>query len=94
LLILLGAVWLISFVYAYYAFATVSDVVLPERGLNNVGAFLGWQGIAGITAVAIYGVGFAWETGSGARKLSRLPIVLAVIHVIAIIGYFFTSHSF
>lgn len=77
LLILIGAVWLMSFVYAFMAHSDTHFEWAPI-------VYLGWQGIAGMAAVALYGIGSAWEKGSAVRRLSRVPVVLALLHVIAI----------
>ncbi|NNE87292.1 MAG: hypothetical protein HKN27_04390 [Silicimonas sp.] len=90
LLIALGAVWLMAFVYAFvaYAHAPREAAGFPD-GLNKPAVYLGWQGIAGIAALAIYGVGLAWEKGSAARRLSKLPILLAFLQGMAILAILF-----
>lgn len=95
LLIALGAIWLMAFVYAFVAYATApyEAAGFPD-GLNKPAVYLGWQGIAGIAAVAIYGVGLAWERGSGARRLSRLPIILAFLQAMGVLGVLFWMDTF
>lgn len=90
-LIALGAVWLMSFIYAFFAFtAAPMDTVSDAR--TNPEAYLGWQGVAGIAAVAIYGVGLAWERGSATRRLSLVPLLLAFLQALAIFGIFLWAH--
>lgn len=87
LLIALSSLWLTTFVYAFVAFTQT-----PFEGagfidrLNKPAAYLGWQGIAGIFAVAIFAVGLSWQKGSAVRRMSRLPILLAVLQGIAGLG--------
>ena len=81
----LMALWALAFAYAFVAFWTTA----PSgdgfgRGLNRVVTYLGWQGIAGMLAVAIWGVGRGWPKGSSARRLSAVPIALALLHALAI----------
>ena len=75
-----------AFGYAFYSAAT-------DQADSKTRAFLGWQGIAGIAAVALYGVGLAWEKGSAARNLSRWPLILAVLVALGTGGVFFVSGS-
>lgn len=89
LLIVLGAGWLMSFLYAFFAFASVSsDASVATRSE----AYLGWQGVAGVMAVAIFGVGLAWERGSPTRKLSIAPLMLAFLQGLSVTGFFFWSN--
>ena len=87
LLTFLFAAWLLAFAYAFVAYMTTSptDIGLT-RGLNRVTAFLGWQGVAGILAVAVFAIGNAWPRASGIRRLSRIPLGLALFQTAAIIA--------
>ncbi len=83
----LFAAWVLAFAYAFISYWTTA----PEggsflRGANRIVTYLGWQGAAGMLAVAIFGVGRAWPKGVGARRLSAVPLVLALLHVAAIMG--------
>lgn len=85
LLTLLSAVWALAFVYAFAAFwTTVPTGEGFVRGTNRVVSYLGWQGIAGMLAVAIWGIGRGWPPGASTRRLSAVPIALALLHVAAI----------
>ena len=84
---MLLAAWLFAFGYAFFAFATS----LPEgdgfvRGMNRITAYLGWQGIAGMTAIALFAVGRGWPKGSAVRRMSVVPLGAAALHVVAIVG--------
>ncbi|MEP0090227.1 MAG: hypothetical protein ABJM02_07325 [Paracoccaceae bacterium] len=87
LLMALGALWLMAFSYAFVAY---SNTHFEWKH----GVYLGWQGIAGIAAVAIYGVGLAWEKGSAARRLSRLPVIMAILQILAIAAVFIWAFAF
>ena len=82
----LGAVWVMAFVYAFVAGATA---LRPQDALNGWGhaiaVFMGWQAIAGLIAVALFGVGIGWQKGSSTRRLSRVPLWIALAQV-AIFG--------
>jgi hypothetical protein len=83
----LWAAWILAFGYAFVHFA----VTEPSgdgfvRGANRVLGFLGWQGIAGMIAIAIWGVGRAWPTGHPARRLSLVPIAIALMLVSGLLG--------
>jgi hypothetical protein len=56
------------------------------RGLNRVTAFLGWQVVAGIVAIAIWRTATAFPKRSLARWLGRLPATLAALLFAAIVG--------
>ena len=87
LLMALGARWVMSFVYAFVAAATTPEQISEsDVGLNRFGAFLEWQAVACIIAVAVFGVGIAWEKGSAVRRLTYLPVLLALILAAGVIG--------
>ncbi len=56
------------------------------RGLNRMKGFLGWQGIAGMIALALWGVGRGLPKGSGARRISAVPLGITVAVLSALIG--------
>ena len=87
LLTVLAAVWLMAFVYSFASFL----IVEPEgsgftRGLNRVKVFLGWQGIAGVAGIAIFGVSRAWPRESPIRQAGMVPVGLALLLVLGILG--------
>ena len=82
----LAALWLMAFCYAFVAFWTTA----PEgegfvRGLNKPLVYLGWQGIAGMLALALWGVGRGWPKGAPARRLTAVPLGLALVHAVGIV---------
>jgi hypothetical protein len=79
MLIAFGAVWLMAFIYAFVASANTHFEWQPL-------IYLGWQGIAGMVAVAVYAIGRVWEKGTTIRRMSRVPLLLAGLHVIALLG--------
>ncbi len=77
----------LAFGYSFIAFWTTE----PEgegfvRGFNKVGVYLGWQGIAGMVALGLWGVGRGWPKGAPARRLTAVPLGLALLQVAGIIG--------
>ena len=87
LLTVLAAIWLMAFVYS---FASVL-LIEPEgtgftRGLNRVKSFLGWQGIAGLVGIGVFGVSRAWGKGAPVRRLGVVPLGLALLLVLGILG--------
>jgi hypothetical protein len=87
ILTVLLAAWVMAFAYAFVHFATV----LPtgdgfHRGANRITGYLGWQGIAGLVALAVFAVGRGWPKGSGVRRLTWVPLALALAHVAAIVA--------
>ena len=41
--------------------------------------FAGWQGIAGMFAVAAYGMGRRWPPGAGTRRVAAVPLVVTIL---------------
>ena len=81
------ALWLIAFVYAFVAFATTTPTGDGfVRGANRVMSYLGWQGIAGVVAIATFAIGRDWPKGSAVRTMSAIPLVIALLHILAIFG--------
>ncbi len=85
----LMACWALAFAYAFWAFATTEPTGDGfARGVNRISAYLGWQAIAGMFAIAIAAVGRGWPKGSGVRRLAWVPLGLALTHVAAVVGLF------
>lgn len=85
LLTLLLAGWALS--YAYSLFELPELMALSnsfDLRLKPVLHFLGWQGIAGLFAVGVYGVSRLWPRGAAARQLGTLPLALAMLLVLVI----------
>ncbi|MDD9920941.1 MAG: hypothetical protein OXQ92_01480 [Boseongicola sp.] len=90
LLTILLAAWAMAFAYAFVFYATTAptgDGFL--RGANRINGYFGWQGVAGMIAVAVYGVGKSWPKGTAVRNISILPFALAILHGIAIAAILF-----
>ncbi len=84
---ILFAAWVLAFGYAFVAFWTTAPTGEGfTRGTNRVVTYLGWQGVAGMVAIAVWGVGRGWPKGSSARWLSVVPMALALLHVAAIVA--------
>ncbi|MBT8418548.1 MAG: hypothetical protein KJO42_14005 [Silicimonas sp.] len=85
LLAVLYAAWVMVFVYAFFAYARApyEGAGFPD-GLNKPAVYLGWQGIAGMLAIAVFGVGWGWPKGSAVRGLAVVPLVIAGLHLLAI----------
>ncbi len=86
MLLILGAAWIIAYLWS------ISILIWSEptgdgftRGLNRVAGFFGWQLAAGAVALVIFLLGRRLPKG-GARWLSRVPILLAMLPVLAIAG--------
>ena len=85
LLTVLAAAWGLAFAYAFVSFAiTPPNDMGFTRGLNRIEAFLGWQGVAGVLAIAIFAIGRRWPVGTSIRKLSMVPLILLALLVSAI----------
>lgn len=75
----LGAIWVITFAYAFVAFATTPAMDSGlTRGLNRVTAFLGWQAVAGMVGIAIFALGLRWPRRSPIRRFTKVPVVIAL----------------
>jgi hypothetical protein len=87
LLTLLYSLWLLSFVYSFVRFFTIEPVVIDsEASMERIMAFLGWQGIALVLAVAVWAMGRRWSRRSSVRRLTLLPIGLAFLLSGALFG--------
>ena len=83
----LFALWVFAFAYAFYALATLEPTGDGfTRGANRITTYLGWQGVAGMAGLAIFAVGQGWPKGATVRTLSRVPLGLALLHVVGIAG--------
>lgn len=87
-LTVLLALWVMAYGYSLFELPPLEAV----RGVDGAKLdfapalhFLGWQGIAGILAVAVYGVSRLWPRGAAARQLGSLPLWLAFL-LIAVIA--------
>ncbi|MGB5560523.1 MAG: hypothetical protein WBN04_21215 [Paracoccaceae bacterium] len=56
------------------------------RGLNRLRGFLGWQGIAGMIALALWGIGRGFPRRSGIRRISGVPLGMAFALLLVLVG--------
>jgi len=82
LLTVLFAAWVLALVYSIVTYMTTAG---DSGGLGRVSTFLGWQGVAGVMALAIFAKGRSWPAKSSIRSLSRVPLGLAVIMAAVVI---------
>lgn len=84
----LYAAWVIVCAWSFVAYgrAPHQGAGFPD-GLNKLAVFLGWQGIAAMLAIAVWGVSLGFEKGSGARSLGRVPLILAVLLLAALLVF-------
>lgn len=71
------AAWAMVFVYAFVAYA---------RAPHDATVYLGWQGVAGMLAVAVFGIGLGWPRGTSVRGVTAVPLIVALLHLLAIAG--------
>ncbi len=84
---ILFAAWVMSFGYAFVSFASLEPTGDSfTRGMNRVTSYLGWQGVAGMVALVLFGVGRSWPKGHAIRRMTAVPICLALLHILAIVG--------
>ncbi len=55
------------------------------RGMNRVLNFLGWQGVAGMFALALWGVARNWPKGNATRRIASIPAALTLLLITAIV---------
>ncbi len=93
LLTALFALWAIAFTYAFVAAGKATEGVFGWSAIRPaLPVFLGWQGVAGLVALASFGVSRAWSRGSTVRRLGRVPlgigalVLFAVVVIVAVMG--------
>jgi hypothetical protein len=87
-LMVLLALWCSAWVYSIVFFVDAGltgDGI--NRGLDRISGFLGWQGVAGMLAFAVWGVGLGFPKGSPIRKTSAVPLGMALALILLIIGF-------
>ena len=84
-LTVLWAAWLMTFVYSFvaYARAPYEGAGFPD-GLNKPAVFLGWQGLACLFALAVFGVSRAWPKGAALRRSGSAPLIIETLIALAI----------
>ena len=83
LLALWCAAWVYSVVFLMNTDPTGDGFT---RGVNRITGFLGWQGVAGMLAFAVWGVGLGFPKGSGIRRTSAVPLGTALALILLIVG--------
>ncbi len=95
LLTALLAGWALAYGYSLFAlpeFMRPREAFDMRLDLGPALHFLGWQGVAGVMAVAVYGVSRLWPRGAAARQLGNLPLALAFL-LLAVIAALVLSDS-
>ncbi len=88
-MILMGllALWVAAWGYSVFVLATApAPAGETVRGLNRASGFLGWQGVAGMIAFACWGIGWSFPKKSGIRRISAVPLGMALALVVAVVG--------
>jgi len=90
----LYAAWVIVFAYAFVAYnnAPHEGAGFPD-GLYKPVVFLGWQGIAGVLAFAVFGVSRVWPRGASARTLGNIPLIIAALVAASVVGFVVWAES-
>lgn len=86
--ILMGllALWLAAYGYSIVVLlGTDPPMDGVARSTDRWTVFLGWQGVAGITATAIWGVGRGFPKRTGIRRISAVPLGMALALVILVL---------
>lgn len=87
LLMAMLALWLVAWGYSLVFLALTQPTGDGfTRGMNRITGFLGWQGVAGMLAIAVWGVGRGFPKGSGVRKVSIFPLGMVLVLLLAIAG--------
>lgn len=87
LLMALLALWLAAYGYSIiFALTAPAEGSGFTRGTNRIAGFLGWQGVAGILAFGCWGLGWSFERGSGIRRISVVPLWMALVVILLIVG--------
>lgn len=87
LLTVLLALWVFAYGYSLVELSALAASGRPLGEGLDLGSslhFLGWQGIAGVIAVGVFGVSRLWPRGAAARQLGNLPLALAFLLVAVI----------
>jgi len=82
LLALWAAAWGYSLVPLFHA---PSDEGLA-RGMTRAKGFFGWQAIAGMIALALWGIGRSFPKRSGIRRVSGIPFAMALALIIFLVS--------
>ena len=83
-LMILGAAWAMAWAGSFLAWWLIAPRD-GEPGIDRLTAFLGWQAVAGMLAVAVFGAGRGWPARHPVRRWSLVPLGLAALLVVALI---------
>lgn len=86
LLMVLLALWVATVGYSFTYLFVAAESSGFTRGSERITGFLGWQGLGGMFALAIWNIGRSYPKESGARRISKLPIHMAVLLILVLIG--------
>lgn len=85
-ILVLFALWMGGWLISLWAFFLR---VAPQPGLANLEMAAGWQGVTAMIAVAIFGTGYGLPKDNGIRRVSAVPLGMALfVAVLAIFGLF------
>lgn len=96
LLTALLAAWVMAYAYSVLSFEELwngAGQLALDPADHSAAQFLGWQGVAGVLGVAIFGVSRLWPRGAAARQIGALPLLLAALLVAALGLLTFLSRS-
>ena len=79
---MLFAVWLVTVAASAYAWVT-----------SGWAAFLGWQGVAGALAFAVFGVSRQWPPEASVRRMAIGPLLLAGAVALGVVVWFSTGRG-
>ena len=87
LLTVLAACWVMAFAYSIVEAGIAARTATGLSTTATVfGPFLGWQGVAGLFALACFGVSRAWPKTSGVRRLAAVPIGLSILLLLGVLA--------
>ncbi|MGR3511265.1 MAG: hypothetical protein ACU0GG_00770 [Paracoccaceae bacterium] len=87
LLTVLLALWALAYGYSLFEIPGLAELRGEDGTGVKIGAalhFLGWQAIAGLLALAVYGVSRLWPQFAAIRQIGMLPVALAFLLLMAI----------
>lgn len=82
-ILVLMALWMAACLVAAWA---MLFRIAPAVGFGNRETALGWLGIAGILAFAIWGIGFGLPKDNGIRRMSPAPLGLCAA-IVVLVGF-------
>ena len=77
---------LLALSLAAWGYSVVLLVAAGEAGPGRMVGFLGWQAVAGMLAFACWAVGWPFAQGTGIRRVSGVPVVMAFALGLVVLG--------